>query len=142
MTVYTRRAIFLKWDEGGSHFAFKVQQLGFSSQKQIPESEGRGLYDSRLLAINSTNTPRSVTLPVVARSTVSGTANDGVEDVDYGDYDDLLSAWGYRVLEVKLFGDSAYWEARWSGNFAEQLGFDPVHNVLILTMPLLETLSS
>lgn len=139
MAEYTRKAVFFKWDEGVSHFAFRVLREGFVPAEDVLEIEARSAEDCEMLAAGSGNTPRVVDLPIVARSMTSGTANDGVEDVDYGNYNQLLAAWTARIIDVKLFGDTAYWQALWQGDWTEVLDFDGMRKVLTITARLVET---
>jgi len=135
---FTREAVFLKWGAGGStKYAFKVKQVDYSGARHTkPATYGRALSSGNLLAVYTPLNPRIWLGQVWGLDSASGTANDGTEDISYGDIDDLKTAWAATDLQVKSFEDSNYWSCEWKGDWDTALEFDPLRNQAVITMML------
>lgn len=137
--AYTRKAIFLRWSSGTTKRAFKTLQADYGGAGKLkPASYARSLTDGALLAVYGAKKPRSCICQIWGKDTVSGTANDGVEEIDYGTIDELQAAWAATDLEVKGFEDTAYWPCEWKGDWDMMLEYDPFRINVIVTMVLEE----
>lgn len=115
--AFTRNALFLKHTSGSVKFAFKIRFTDYRGDTETkPTSYARSLYDGGLLAVKGSS-KRRFTGTVIGEDSASGTANDGVEDIDFGDIDELKACWEATDLQVKGFSDSAYWSAEWMGDW-------------------------
>ena len=135
---FTRVAVFLQWNSGAPiKRAFKVRQQDYDGGRETkPASYRRALVDGGLLGVYAPNTPRVWLGQVWGQDTASGTANDGVEEIEYGTIADLKLAWAAGDLQVKSFEDAAYWSCEWKGDWGPILEFDPFRKHAIVTMTL------
>lgn len=140
MALYDRRGVFFRWNRGNDHHAFRVAHDGYDPSKEALQVTGRSANTGYLYGSGSDKEPRHIVLPIIVPAAGSGTLNDGVEDVPKGAYADLKEAWRTRFLDVKLFGDSAYWQAFWQGDWVEELDFDGLRTIVTVTANLVQTM--
>ena len=137
--AFTREALFLKWSSGATKKAFKVLRVDYRGGIETkPANYTRSQYDGSLLIIRGIVTPRRFAGTILGEDSPSGTANDGVEDIDYGSIADLKLAWAATDLQAKSFEDSAYWDAEWIGDWDPPVDFGPNRNYSSILVSLEE----
>ena len=137
MAIFTREAVFLKWDSDATKYCFKVQKEDYrGGERQKPASYARSQYDGSLLIVRAITTPKRFTANIIGEDSASGTANDGVDDINYGTIAQLELAWAATDLKVKSFEDSAYWTCEWVGSWPPILEFDPYRNYALIPIIL------
>jgi len=129
--AYTRNAIFLRWASGTKHRAFDVTQKNYI---------GGGYTRDETIGRDTNGDMRSVSGPnfriwrggIKSVRVASGTANDGTDDVDYGNYMDLRSAHAATDLEAMFHEDSEYIKVEWLGNLIAHMEFDPFLDLALI----------
>jgi hypothetical protein len=144
--AYSREAIFFKWGFSGgvpaNKYAFVIKVQGYAGDDvQKPAGYSRSLYDGSLLRIFAPFKPRRLAGIILAEDSVTGTANDGVEDIAKGTIAHLEAAHAATDLQVKGMADSAYWAAEWKGAFMPQLTYDPYRNYADVFIELVQVSS-
>ena len=135
--VFSRSAVFLKWDSDATKYCFVVQKENYAGgEEQKPASYSRSQYNGSLLVVYGITTPNRFTGNIIGEDSASGTANDGSEDIGYGTIAQLKLAWAATDLKVKSFEDSDYWTCRWIGSWLPVLEFDPMRNYALVPMML------
>lgn len=123
---FTRNALFLRWDSGTTKRAFKVLRMEYAGGiTSKPASYARSVSSGRLLVVRGMVTPRRVMATVLGEDSPSGTSSDGLENIPYGDFDDLAAAHAATDLEALSFEDEVYWEAEWTGDYNPGVDYDP-----------------
>lgn len=137
--AYTRPAIFLKWSSGATKYAFQVLQSGYGGDAETkPASYARSWTDGSMLIVRGSTTPRRWVGQVVGDDSPVGSANDGTDDINYGDIDNLKAAWAATDLQVKAHSDTAYWDCEWTSDWDVMLEYDTFRRYAIVPMTLEE----
>lgn len=135
--VFSRSAVFLKWDSDATKYCFVVQKENYAGGEiQKPASYARSQHDGSLLTVRGITMPRRFVGNIIGEDSASGTANDGAEDIDYGTIAQLQLAHVATDLKVKSFEDAAYWTCEWVGSWPPILEFDPMRNYAVIPMML------
>jgi len=134
--AYTRRAIRLKWASGTKQYAFYIKQQNFTPQEAKPAQYRRNL-SGRLLRVFAPTYRKVMGIFLVRDS-----ATDTLDGVPEGDISKLKEAHAATDLQVQSFGDSAYWNAEWMGDWPPVLDYDPLANLISVPVILEERLDS
>lgn len=131
-------AIFLYIN--GSYRAFRVLQDGYSVKKQKPMSLLRSVYDGRALIVRGDVEPRESTLPLLVQIDGGGTSeNDPLGTPrTFGSLAELETAHTRNDLKLAGFGDSAYYDVEWVGEFEARPEYDPYMNWVVVVATLVE----
>ena len=139
MAIFTRDALFLKWDSGATKKCFRVLMEGYQHSEMKPAGYGRSWFDNRLLAVRASTQPHLLRGAILVYHYIEdGTEqeNDGSEDIDVGDIDDLKLAWAATDLQAKAHEDDDYWTAECVGEWNAIVDYDPYRNYAAVIIQL------